>query len=129
METMKSKTGAAISLIVALAGCATSSETVRKEMDSWNGSPVKALMAQWGMPDKQQTFEGKRYYTWIYRTTQGSVVVPDVPTNSNVRPTRGMGQHTTEGEVYCERVAQVNDAGMVEHVTWEGNRCGGFEKK
>jgi len=129
METMKNRTTVGISLIAGLAGCAPSSETIRKEMDSWNGSPVKALMAQWGVPDKQQTFEGNRYYTWIYRTTQGSVIVPDVPTNSNVGPTRGMGQHTTEGEAYCDRVVQVNDEGVVEHVTWEGNSCGGFGKK
>jgi hypothetical protein len=118
-----------MALIALLVGCATSPETVRKEMASWEGRPVKELIASWGMPDRQQTFEGKRYYTWVYRTTQGVVAVPDMSTNSNMGPTRGMGQHMTGGPAYCDRVAQVNDEGVVEHVTWEGNSCGGFGKK
>ena len=126
---MKGRPGVATSLIVVLVGCATSPETIRKEMASWEGSPAQELIASWGVPDRQQTFEGKRYYTWVYRTTQGSVVVPDVPTRSNLGPTRGMGQHTTEGQGYCERVAQLSEAGMVEHIRWEGNSCGGFGKK
>jgi outer membrane protein assembly factor BamE (lipoprotein component of BamABCDE complex) len=126
---MRTKTRVAMALIALLAGCATSPEAVRKEMASWEGSPVKELIASWGVPDKQQTFEGKRYYTWVYQTTQGVVAVPDVSTKSGMGPTRGMGQHMTEGQAYCERVAQVSGDGIVEHVTWEGNSCGGFGKK
>jgi hypothetical protein len=63
-------------LLTALAGCA-SPETTRTEMASWEGRPVKELIAAWGVRDRQQMFEGKRFYTWVSRGAQGSVAVPD----------------------------------------------------
>jgi hypothetical protein len=78
-------------LATAMAGCA-SPETTRREMASWEGRPVKELIAAWGVPDRQQMFEGKRFYTWVWRGAQGSVAVPDVSTQAGA-PTRGMGYH------------------------------------
>jgi hypothetical protein len=115
-------------LVTALAGC-TSAETTRREMASWEGRPVKELIAAWGVPDRQQMFEGRRYYTWVWRGAQGSVAVPDVDTKSET-PTRGMGYHMSEIQGYCERVAQVDEAAaVVQHMTWDGNGCAGFGKK
>lgn len=91
-------------LASAVAGCA-SPETTRSERASWEGRPVKELIAAWGIPDRQQMFEGKRFYTWVWRGAQGSVAVPDVSTKAE-GPTRGMGYHMTETQAYCERVAQ-----------------------
>jgi len=111
----------------ALVSCA-SPEATRKEMASWEGRPVKELIAAWGVPDRQQVFEGKHFYTWVWRGTQGSVAVPDVSTKSET-PTRGMGYHMTQGQAYCERVAQVDEAEVVQHVAWDGNGCTGFGRK
>ena len=113
-------------LVTLLASCA-SPETTRKEMASWEGRPVKELLAAWGIPDRQQMFEGKRFYTWVWRGTQSSVAVPDVSSNAQA-PTRGMGYHMSETQAYCERVAQV-DEGVVQHITWDGNGCTGFGRK
>lgn len=115
-------------LVTALAGCA-SRDTTRADMASWEGRPVKELIAAWGVPDRQQVFEGKRFYTWVWRGTQGSVAVPDVSTKAEA-PTRGMGYHMSETQAYCERVAQVDEAGaLVQQITWNGNGCVGFGKK
>ena len=115
-------------LVAALAGCA-SPETTRREMASWEGRPVKELIAAWGVPDRQQMFEGKRFYTWVWRGAQGTVAVPDVSTKA-LAPTRGVGYHMSEGQAYCERVAQVDEeAAVVQHITWEGNGCAGFGRK
>jgi hypothetical protein len=36
----------------------------------------------------------------------------------------------SETRVYCERVAQVDEAGaLVQHITWDGNGCVGFGRK
>jgi hypothetical protein len=40
-----------------------------------------------------------------------------------------MGYHMTQTPAYCERVAQVDEAGVVQHVTWDGNGCTGFGRK
>ena len=114
-------------LVSALTSCA-SPEATRREMASWEGRPVKDLVAAWGVPDRQQMFEGKRFYTWVWRGAQGSVAVPDVSTKAET-PTRGMGYHMTQTPAYCERVAQVDEAGVVQHVTWDGNGCTGFGRK
>jgi hypothetical protein len=115
-------------LVSAVAGCA-SPETTRREMASWEGRPVKELIAAWGIPDRQQMFEGKRFYTWVWRGAQGSVAVPDVSTKAE-GPTRGMGYHMSETQAYCERVAQIDEGeAIVQHMTWEGNGCAGFGRK
>ena len=114
-------------LVGTLASCA-SPEATRREMASWDGRPVKELIAAWGIPDRQQVFEGKRFYTWVWRGAQGSVAVPDVSTKAET-PTRGTGYHMTQAQAYCERVAQVDEAQVVQHVTWDGNGCAGFGRK
>jgi hypothetical protein len=115
-------------LVTVVAGCA-SPDTTRREMASWEGRPVKELIAAWGVPDRQQMFEGKRFYTWVWRGAQGSVAVPDASTKT-AAPTRGMGYHMSETQVYCERVAQVDEAAaIVQHITWDGNGCVGFGRK
>jgi len=107
-----------------MTGC-SSPETTRVEMTSWEGRPVKELIAAWGIPDRRQTFEGKLFYTWVWQGAQGAVAVPDVSTKAGA-PTRGMGYHMSETQGYCERVAQVDEAAIVQRMTWEGNACRGF---
>jgi len=114
-------------LVAAMAGCA-SPETTRREMASWEGRPVAELIAAWGIPDRQQTFEGKRFYAWVWRGAQGAVAVPDVSTKA-ATPTRGTGYHMNETQGYCERVAQVDDEKVVQRITWDGNGCTQFGRK
>lgn len=112
-------------LVLALAACA-SSATTREAMESWNGSSLRELTDAWGNPDKVRTFEGKRYYTWAWRGKQGVANVPDMGTTAT--PGMRTGYHTEQTAAYCDRIAQVNDAGRVEHLTWDGNACGQFAK-
>ena len=113
-------------LLLALAACASSAPS-REAMDSWNGSSLSELTAAWGKPDRVQTFEGKRYYTWVWRGKQGVTNVPDM--NTPAGPGMRAGYHTEQATSYCDRTAQVSDAGALEHLTWDGNACGQFAKQ
>jgi hypothetical protein len=116
---------AAMNLMLAACGSQT---MTREDMQSWDGKSFKALVEAWGVPDRQQTFEGKRYYFWTYRGTQGSVSVPDV---EGAAPSlgKGSGYHTESTRAYCDRTVQVSNDGIVEHVTWDGNACSRYRGK
>jgi hypothetical protein len=109
-------------LALALPACGSPKMT-REDMESWDGKSFRQLVEAWGVPDRQQTFEGKRYYFWTFQGTQGSSVsVPDVEGSSRALG-KGTGYHTESTRAFCDRTAQVNDSGVVEHVTWDGNSC------
>jgi hypothetical protein len=108
-------------IALALAAC-SSPKMTREDMESWDGKSFRQLVEAWGVPDRQQTFEGKRYYFWTFHGTQGNVSVPDVEGSSRALG-KGAGYHTESTRAFCDRTAQVNDSGVVERVTWDGNSC------
>lgn len=126
-STMIIKCRVLVSLVLAVTACGSPKMT-RQDMESWDGKLFRELVEAWGIPDRQQTFEGKRYYFWTFRGTQGSVNVPDME-GAGPSLGKGTGYHTESTRAYCDRTAQVSDAGVVEHITWDGNACGRYKRK
>src|SRR5215831_1990735 len=114
-------------LVLALGACGSAKMT-REDMESWNGRSFDELVQAWGVPGRQQSFEGKRYYFWAWRGTQGSMSVPDVGGAPSTLG-KGTGYHTESTRAFCDRTAQVSDAGVVEHITWDGNACGRYRRR
>ena len=92
---------------------------------SWIGYPLDALIKQWGYPDEEKNFAGKKLYVWIDY---------DYDTNTNaggfsVSSTDRKGRETVfsvGGEAvvdYCKKTIEVNENNIIINGSWKGNDC------
>jgi hypothetical protein len=113
------------SLVVLPWACA--SQEPQQAATAWEGQPLDAVVAAWGPPAWQQTYEGKLYYGWKWQGEGSGVITrPDLP--SATAPVRGQGQHTSRTKAACERVAQVDGTQVVRQVTFHGDGCERFAR-
>ena len=53
-------------IAVLLASCSGGAGTMDNIMQSWQGAPIDAAIAQWGYPQKEDVIAGHKIYRWYY---------------------------------------------------------------
>lgn len=111
-------------VILLLAGCSTT-QTMQNIMSSWEGAHIDDVVAQWGYPNFERDFRGKKLYIWEYRksgfipkTSQTNV---NVYGNTAYANTQEYGGYAISG--VCTRILEVGDDGIVKSWSYEGNNC------
>ena len=111
--------------LLALSGCATTS-VMNGIMSSWDGENIEAVTAQWGYPDEQREFNGKKLYVWHHN--KGFYMPATTNTTGTVNPYGGFkatstttGGHAVSGA--CDRILEVDGSGTVTKWQWQGNNC------
>lgn len=109
----------------ALSGCATTS-VMNGIMSSWEGASIDSVVAQWGYPDEQREFNGKKLYVWHHN--KGFHMPSTTSTTGTVNAYGGInatsttiGGHAVNGA--CDRILEVDSKGIVEKWQWQGNNC------
>ena len=114
-----------IAATLILSGCATSS-VMNGIMQSWEGAKIDSVVAQWGYPDEQREFNGKKLYIWNHNK---SVTMPTTTnTTGTVNAYGGFNatSTTTGGNTFngqCQRTLEVDSSGTVTKWQWQGNNC------
>jgi hypothetical protein len=110
---------------VVLSSCATRS-VMDGIMSSWEGTNIDSVVAQWGYPDEQREFNGKKLYVWHHNkgfympaTTNTTGTVSSTG-QFNARSTT-TGGHAISGG--CDRILEVDRSGTVTSWQWRGNNC------
>jgi hypothetical protein len=111
--------------VLLLSACAT--ETVMNGiMQSWSGAKLNDAVSQWGYPNEQLDFNGRKLYVWHYNK---SVTMPATTyTTGSVGPYGNFSatSTTTGGNTFqggCDRVLEVDGNGTVTGTQWQGNNC------
>jgi hypothetical protein len=83
------------------------------------------LVSQWGYPDEEREFRGKKLYMWNYSKAAY------VPRTSNTTATaygktvyaqtQSSGGYALRGD--CVRILEVDEVGTVTSWQWKGNNC------
>ena len=113
-------------LMLLLASCVSTKDTMEEIMSSWVGEDIDSVINRWGYPDETQEFNDREIYIWRLRksvnlaersTTTGSV---DAYGNyqEQTKTTGGGAWHGV-----CVRKLEVNDDGTIVRWEWEGNNC------
>ena len=111
-------------LLVLLSSCSTT-KTMDGIMSSWEGSNINDVVVQWGYPDEEREFEGRKLYIWNHNksayipettTTTGSVYGNTVQATST-----SSGGYAIQGS--CQRILEVNEESTVVSWQWSGNNC------
>ena len=94
-------------------------------MKSWEGASLNQVVSQWGYPDHQQDFAGRKLYLWDKNV---SVLLPSTTTGTvNVIGNTAYLNSTTSGggvmNGSCRRTLEVNKANKVVGTQWSGNNC------
>jgi hypothetical protein len=95
-------------------------------MSSWEGANINAVVRQWGYPDEQREFNGKKLYVW--RHNKSFYMPATTNTIGAINPYGGfnatsttIGGHAVSGA--CDRILEVDGAGIVTKWQWQGNNC------
>ena len=102
-----------------------SGQVMNKVMDSWQGSHINEVIAQWGYPNAEQNIAGKKIYIWDRTvnwtppstTTGTGTIIGD--TVSIITTTTGGGTSTWS----CRRILEVNESNIITGWQWGGNNC------
>ena len=86
-------------------------------MNSWQGAPLDAVIAQWGYPHQEQTIAGHKLYRWFY--TKNVAMPATVNVIGNTAFVSGGGN--IRGD--CVRTLEVNEKNVVIKWEWSGNNC------
>jgi hypothetical protein len=123
------RTIASVTFIALLSGCSGGAGLMSGIMQSWEGSNVDDVIAQWGYPHEERRVAGKRLLVW-HRNVQG--YVPGVATtygSANVIGNTAFYSGTTTysgGGIIsgnCVRILEVGENNTVVRWQWEGNNC------
>lgn len=107
-----------------LSACSTT-QTMQGIMSSWEGSNISEVVSQWGYPDEEREFQGKKLYIWQHNK---SAYVPKT-TNTTATAygnTIYAQSHSTGGYAIhgnCVRILEVDGSGTVTSWEWKGNNC------
>jgi len=115
---------ALLALLLTPSGCSTS-KTMQGIMSSWAGANISEVVSQWGYPDEEREFQGKKLYIWNHNKSAY------VPRTSNTTATaygntiyaqsQSSGGYTLQGN--CVRILEVDATGTVTSWQWKGNNC------
>lgn len=95
-------------------------------MSSWEGASVDDVVRQWGYPDEQRDFNGRKLYVWHHNQ---SAILPSTTNLTGLVSSSGQVNATATtwgGGVfhgYCTRTLEVDGDGKVVNWEWEGNNC------
>ncbi len=115
--------------IVVLTGCATRAGTKQAVDAVVIGQSIDRAISLYGVPDREATIEGKRYYIW---ERGGEVPIPGATTTSGTVAGKPVSL-TTYGNsgatmtLHCQLALQVTD-GIVVSATLDGNDCTAFRR-
>lgn len=113
-----------IAIFLFVTGCSTT-QTMNGIMSSWVGSNVSEVVAQWGYPDEEREFQGRKLYIWQHN--QSAYIPQTTNTTGSVSGNSVYATSTTSGgyaiQGNCERILEVDDAGIVVSWDWGGNNC------
>lgn len=102
--------------IALLTGCATA--TMDRVMRSWVGEHIETVVKQWGYPNAEREFRGRKLYVW---NDSGSYIIPSHSIATGTTAPRASIGYAIPGA--CERLLEVDDHGMVRAWQWQGNNC------
>lgn len=124
----------AISLLVMLAGCTTTSAThYTQNIQNWQGKSVAELVQTWGEPTtKQTTNKGNQLYIYKINAMQATqkagspsigsnLSTMGVPVSANI-PNSTMG-NTGNVTLNCNAIFSINKEGKIFSALSEGNGC------
>ena len=100
-------------------------KTMRAIMRSWVGESIDSVINSWGYPDYEKTIAGRHlyYWDWSYYVGNPGYINAQAHTYGN---TTNINAYTCGGgtrNVYCNRVLEVDDKGIVKSWEWSGNNC------
>lgn len=109
---------------VLLSGCSTKANMDRI-MLSWIGVHIENVVRQWGYPDREQDFRGRKLYIWEDETLYAQPTTSTV--TGNVQGSTVFGTTVTTGGMIvngrCARTLEVDQQGFVVNWHWDGNDC------
>jgi len=113
-----------VAILVFLAGCSTT-QTMNGIMSSWEGSNINDVVSQWGYPQEEKEFQGRKLYIWHHNKSayipQTTTTTGNVYGNSIYATSSSTGGYSIHGS--CQRTLEVDDAGTVVSWEWRGNNC------
>ena len=110
---------------LAIAACSGGMGTMDGIMNSWQGAPLDAVIAQWGYPHQEQTIAGHKLYRWFY-SKSAAMPATTTGTVTQVGSTSFINATTSGGGVIsgnCTRTLEVDERNIVIRSQWEGNNC------
>lgn len=108
-----------------LLACSGGAGTMDGIMQSWQGTRLDAVIAQWGYPHEQRDIAGRRLYLWHRNTTLTTPVTSNTTVNviGNTAYTTTHSYGGTTSNWNCTRILEVNRSEFVVGWQWQGNNC------
>ena len=123
-------------LLLALAGCATTTADIQGARDSWQGANYDEVVARWGAPHRHTTLsDGGYVYTWEAESVSSRArFYPSFGLFGGSGGGVGVGTGVTMGPgggdlVRCDRTLIFRNARVAEQ-TWQGEPefCSSFKR-
>ena len=116
-------------IIICLLLISTSAYAWETYMDkcikSWIGYPLDSLIKQWGYPDEEKNFAGKKLYVWIDYDYDTDVSAGGFSVSSTDKKGRET-EFSIGGEAvvdYCKKTIEVDENNIILNGSWKGNNC------
>lgn len=108
-------------LLFILSGCVTI-EQVDQRVSAWNNVTLTDLINSWGVPTKDQSIAGRKFYSWNNKANSSN---PTIGLSFGSRGGHsGVSVSTLFGgdmeENMCSRVVEVDENEQVKSIQWSG---------
>jgi hypothetical protein len=116
-----------ITFMLFLTACSGGAGLMDGIMSSWQGAHVDEVVSQWGYPDEEKTFAGRKLYIWNHK--KGAILPQKSHTTGNINPMTGAFSSTTTSSPSvvlngsCQRILEITNNDVVKSWQWKGNNC------
>ncbi|MGE0643102.1 MAG: hypothetical protein AB7P24_05485 [Nitrospira sp.] len=112
-------------LIGIICSACSTTGTMQGIMSSWEGANISEVVSQWGYPDEEREFQGKKLYIWQHNKSayipQTTNTMATAYGNTIYAQSQSAGDYVLHGN--CVRVLEINGGGTVTSWQWKGNNC------
>ncbi len=103
------------------AACSGGAGVMDSIMQSWQGAPLDAVIAQWGYPTDEQNIGGHHIFHWYLVKQYTAPATATVNTIGQTSFVDVAGGGTVTGN--CTRTLEVDPQNIVIRWEWSGNNC------